>query len=585
MRFLPLIGLSVLFWACDDKDPEVIDTSPPVDDTDTYVIPTDADGDGYAEEDDCDDNNASIHPGQTETCDGVDENCNGVVDEGFSDTDGDGTADCIDAEDCDGLDNDGDGLIDEDFADADNDGIADCLGTEECNGKDDDGDGEVDEGFDADGDGYTTCNGDCDDSAYGVNPDAEETAGDMIDNDCDELIDEGSWGEGNLIITEIMSNPDAVADPSGEWVELYNATNQTLVLNGLILGSDADGESHTISSSDLITVSSGEHIVLGLNADESSNGGVEVSYEYDGVTMSNELDDLYIIADGVTLDQVSWDDGKTMPDEPGATMQLDPNYYDSALNDIPDAWCQGKFEWSEGSDLGTPVDANNICRPSAVASYDKTSTLYTCDDLTLDGTGSASDYEDSVLSYEWELAGAPATSDKTTSDINTPTDAQPTFEPDVAGNYTFCLTVNDGYEPSTPDCITITITERPYNDDPVADAGSDQSYSEAASCWPVSYGAYYTCNECSDYEFTLDGSGSSDANSDWFTYDWAITSSSSYASIVDEDTSAPTVTVSGVTTTYGSSNSVTVEVTLTVTDCMAAQGTDTVDLTYTCNGS
>ena len=84
MRFLPLIGLSVLFWACDDKDPEVIDTSPPVDDTDTYVIPTDADGDGYAEEDDCDDNNASIHPGQTETCDGVDENCNGVVDEGFS---------------------------------------------------------------------------------------------------------------------------------------------------------------------------------------------------------------------------------------------------------------------------------------------------------------------------------------------------------------------------------------------------------------------------------------------------------------------------------------------------------------------
>ena len=44
-------------------------------------------------------------------------------------------------------------------------------------------------------------------------------------------------------------------------------------------------------------------------------------------------------------------------------------------------------------------------------------------------------------------------------------------------------------------------------------------------------------------------------------------------------------TVSGVGTTYGSSNTVTVEVTLTVTDCMGAEGEDTVDLAYTCKGS
>ena len=119
----------------------------------------------------------------------------------------------------------------------------------------------------------------------------------------------------------------------------------------------------------------------------------------------------------------------------------------------------------------------------------------------------------------------------------------------------------------------------------MADAGDDQSYSEAATCWPVSYGEYYTCNDCGDYDFELDGTGSGDIDGDWITHSWAITGNASYASIVDEDTAEPTVTVSGVGTTYGSSNTVTVEVTLTVTDCMGAEGTDTVDLSYTCKGS
>jgi len=36
--------------------------------------------------------------------------------------------------------------------------------SELCNGVDDDCDGSVDGGFDSDGDGWTTCAGDCDDS-------------------------------------------------------------------------------------------------------------------------------------------------------------------------------------------------------------------------------------------------------------------------------------------------------------------------------------------------------------------------------------------------------------------------------------
>ena len=41
---------------------------------------TDCDGDGHAWPADCNDANAGIYPGATETCDGFDNDCDGVVD-------------------------------------------------------------------------------------------------------------------------------------------------------------------------------------------------------------------------------------------------------------------------------------------------------------------------------------------------------------------------------------------------------------------------------------------------------------------------------------------------------------------------
>ncbi|MCB9765653.1 MAG: right-handed parallel beta-helix repeat-containing protein [Alphaproteobacteria bacterium] len=56
-----------------------------------------ADPGGYAAtDDDCDDSDSGVSPGAAELCDGADQDCDGVVDNGFADTDSDGTMDCVD---------------------------------------------------------------------------------------------------------------------------------------------------------------------------------------------------------------------------------------------------------------------------------------------------------------------------------------------------------------------------------------------------------------------------------------------------------------------------------------------------------
>ena len=66
-------GFPLIWWSCTGSIPD-----PDEDD----VSSTDIDLDGYTDDVDCNDRDSNVNPDAEEVCDGVDNNCDGSVDEG-----------------------------------------------------------------------------------------------------------------------------------------------------------------------------------------------------------------------------------------------------------------------------------------------------------------------------------------------------------------------------------------------------------------------------------------------------------------------------------------------------------------------
>ena len=161
------------------------------------VVCTDNDGDNFAVEGgecglmDCDDSNAAVFPGAIEICgDGIDQSCTGS-DEACptpecTDLDNDGFA--VEGGSCGVIDcDDSDNTVYPGATDICGDGIdQDCKGGDlVCSGP---------SCTDLDGDTYAIEGGDCgpvdcDDDNAAVNPGAAERCSDGLDNNCDNLID------------------------------------------------------------------------------------------------------------------------------------------------------------------------------------------------------------------------------------------------------------------------------------------------------------------------------------------------------------------------------------------------------------
>jgi hypothetical protein len=128
-------------WAPGD-DSASADDSAAVDDPSLV----DGDGDGWFSDEDCDDDNAMIHPGAEEVCNGVDDNCvdgvdEGVLEEWFRDGDGDGYGHEPLGSACEAPE---EGAVTSDGDCADDDATIHPLSTIQVDGQDSDCDGNTD---------------------------------------------------------------------------------------------------------------------------------------------------------------------------------------------------------------------------------------------------------------------------------------------------------------------------------------------------------------------------------------------------------------------------------------------------------
>jgi hypothetical protein len=229
MRTLFLVFL--LLPACRNTDDVSKGTGTETGDSlaDTQAEGGDADGDGFSADLDCDDADASVNPDAVETCDGIDNDCDGLTDDEdagvtgtrtwYTDADGDGFGNLDSSrEACDapsGMVASGTDCNDFDVSFYPGADESDCTDPADYNC-----DGSV--GYaDEDGDGFAACE-ECDDSVAAISPLATEIC-DGADNDCDGTVDEddavdaASWyADGDSDgFGDATTSVEACAAPSG----------------------------------------------------------------------------------------------------------------------------------------------------------------------------------------------------------------------------------------------------------------------------------------------------------------------------------------------------------------------------------
>lgn len=247
------------------------------------------------------------------------------------------------------------------------DGAGADAGTGDDGGGDDGGAGGDDgvEAVDADGDGFDEGD-DCDDEDADINPGAEDVPGDGIDQDCDGADATRTAADlvaGDLVLVEIMKNPQLSDDADGEWLEVVNRSGAEVDLIGLTVQVEDDNGSvvGAAAVTESVPLAAGARAVLGRTATTTDNGGVSLDATLPSLPeLSNDSGGVTLLTSegGVEIDAVVYNAAETFPSGRGRSLSLCPGA--EADNHDGTQWRDARQTYGSG-DHGTPGAENDAC--------------------------------------------------------------------------------------------------------------------------------------------------------------------------------------------------------------------------------
>lgn len=156
-----------------------------------------------------------------------------------------------------------------------------------------------------------------------------------------------------VVLSELMKSPTQMPAHEGQWVELYNRSEEIFDLKGCELAT-SDGDSLEIDES--IEIAS-EQLVTIANGDDP---GFEPDYVIEQLPLDEDDGQLVLICDDELITGVFYDGGQLYPSGDGVSLVRDPDFVEVAVVDEPWLWCEGTEMYND-PDVGSPGEIPEGC--------------------------------------------------------------------------------------------------------------------------------------------------------------------------------------------------------------------------------